>query len=231
MAPGTRKKRLRPAAIEKAAREEFLRHRRRDAERDHQQPQRAVGARRFQHSPMKPGRDLAAESRATAVPAHDQNDQRDGADHEIAARRSSAARDNRRTACARADRDPQRQQHRRQPHDHGERNRQAAADDVDRGGHIESARPATAQNQTITAIWPTNIAAKMNRPHSACPRTSRPAAGARERRPSEARRDLSGLRESIRLAFKLDRTVHGSARSSRARTSPSARSTAPYMPA
>ena len=44
-----------------------------------------------------------------------------------------------------ADRDPQRGEHGRQSHDHGERNRQAAADDMDRGGNID--RPFPPQHE------------------------------------------------------------------------------------
>src|SRR6267378_3974829 len=54
---GGPEKRFRPAAVEKAAREQFLRDRGRDAECDHQQPQRAIGARRFQHLRHESGRD------------------------------------------------------------------------------------------------------------------------------------------------------------------------------
>ena len=144
---GDPEKRFRPAAIEKAAREQFLRDRRCDAERDHQQPQRAIGARRLQHLPHKSGRDLASRRARQQVPSHHQNAERDGADQKIDPGGPAQREIIGKRRARQADREPQRGEHGRQPRDHRERNRQAAADDMDRGGHDRSALPAAARTR------------------------------------------------------------------------------------
>src|SRR6266576_7077532 len=59
--------------------------------------------------------------------------------------------------------------------------------------------PRRRTNQATTAIWPTNIAAKMNRPHSAVPQNFQIRGGDRSRMTAAAAAaETSELRESIK---------------------------------
>ena len=81
-------------------------------------------------------------------------------------------------------------------------------------------------NQATTAIWPANIAAKTNSPHSAVPQNFQIRGGRCAGMTGASRGgDLRDFRGNPSTGFQLT----GSARSSNLRISSVARSTAPYM--
>ena len=131
----------------------------------------------FSTSPMKPGRDLAPERARQQIPALDQNASATAPMRKLLPGRPAQREVIGKRRARQADRDPERGS--------------TAGNPMITESEIVRPPPTTwiaaamsigpscrSTNQTTTAIWPTNIAPKMNRPHSAVPQNFQMRGGA-----------------------------------------------------